>query len=189
MGEDSHNLEIFGNIMKNLADINESEMTRRNKAYIYRSNIQKEVPEVIKEIKAPYAIKKLKRQMQKMEDRTKRIDEFKQQLKGIADEEIEEKFEIENYQKDWLKLTNNQRSNRIVEYTNRIFPEIKNEDGHISRTVSDHERSGKLRMLLIQGITNKLLERKSIVYDKINAIILEIPCAQYNFGTKNYYFI
>ena len=175
MSSDLYNNQIFNCILTNINDIHAFEQKQKKKSYKHEATEEKEL-KVSQEFKTPFDIIKLRRKMKKVEESKQRIESFKQQLKNNTENIINTNdIDIEEYKKTWMKLTNDQRSNRINDY--------------IRKQEIDTIKKKKLRLLLIQGITNKLLERKSINYDDENACITNIPCVQYNQGTDNYYFI
>lgn len=175
MSEELHNNEIFSNILGHITQSHATEQKWKNIAYI-KDIIVVEDPKVPPEFKAPLDIIKLRRKMKRYEEKTERIRQFKKQLRTNTELVIDENISIENFRKPWVKLTNNQRSNRINNY-------LKHSDKY------NEVHKKKLRLLLIQGITNKLLEKNSIQYDDVLAEIVSIPCILYNRGTDNFVFI
>lgn len=172
MSENLYNKQIFDCIVSNINNVHEYE--KKMKKLQYSKKDDSKDLKIVEDIKLTADCKKLQKQMRKHMESKQRIDAFKKQLKNNT-EYILNTDNIEDFKKPWLKLTNDQRANRITEY-------IKTLD-------IDKDKKRKLRLLLIQGITNKLLERNSIKYDDENACILSIPSVQFNHGTDNYYFI
>jgi len=175
MSEDLHNNQIFSNVLGHITDCHTIEQKWRNLAYI-KDPIVIEDPKVISEIKTPHDIIKLRKRMKKHEEKADRLKQFRKQLRSNTEMIIDDHIDVEDFRKPWMKLTNDQRSNRINQY-------LKNTDKY-----NDVDKK-KLRLLLVQGITNKLLERNSIQYDDVKAEILSIPCVLYNRGTDNFVFI
>ena len=175
MSEELHNNEIFSNILGHITDRHSIEQGWKNKAHI-KDIVVVEDPKVAPEFKAPLDIIKLRRKMKRYEEKAERIKQFKKQLRNNTEMVIDENITIEDFRKPWMKLTNDQRSNRINNY-------LKNSDKY------NEVHKKKLRLLLIQGITNKLLEKNSIQYDDVKAEIVHIPCVLYNRGTDNFVFI
>ena len=151
---------------------------KRNRYKAYRPNpVEIHDPKVLTEFKAPRDIINLRKKMRRFEERQERINNFKKQLRDNTEVAVNiGEIDIEDYKKSWMNLTNDQRSNRINNY-------LENTDKY-----TDADKR-KLRLLLIQAITNKLLERNAIQYDEVDAKITNIPCVQYNNGTNNFYFI
>lgn len=175
MSEDLHNDQIFGNILGHITKCHEIEQKWKNLAYI-KDPIVIEDPKVAPEFKAPLDIIKLRKKMKRYEEKAERIKQFKKQLRNNTENVIDDNIKIDDFRKPWMKLSNDQRSNRINHY-------LKNNDNYSEI----HKK--KLRLLLIQGITNKLLEKNSIQYDDVKAEIVYIPCVLYNRGTDNFVFI
>lgn len=175
MSEESHNNEIFSNILGHITSRHTIEQKWQTIAFI-KEPVVIEDPKVEPEFKAPVDIIKLRRKMKRYEEKEQRIKQFKKQLRTNTEVVISENINIEDFRKPWMKLTNDQRSNRINYY-------LKNTDKY------NEKDKKKLRLLLIQGITNKLLERNSVQYDDVNAEITNIPCVVYNRGTSNFVFI
>ena len=176
MSEDSHNNQIFNSIMLNITNSHNIEKKHRSKAYRPNQIIVSD-PKVLTEFKGPRDIVNLRKKMRRFEEKQERINNFKKQLRNNTEVAVNiGEINIDNYKKPWMKLTNDQRSNRINDY-------LENTDKY-----TDIDKR-KLRLLLIQAITNKLLERNAIQYDDENATIMSIPCVQYNNGTNNFYFI
>ena len=175
MSEELHNNQIFSNILGHITSCHTTEQKWKNLAF-RKDPIIVEDPKVIPDFKAPLDIIKLRRKMKRYEEKADRIKQFKKQLRNNTEMIIDENINIEDFRKPWMKLTNDQRSNRINQY-------LKNTDKY-----NDADKK-KLRLLLIQGITNKLLEKNSIQYDDITAEILNVPCVIYNRGTDNFVFV
>jgi hypothetical protein len=74
-----------------------------------------------------------------------------------------------------LELTNDDRANRINKY--------------VSVYTTDEIIRGKMRCILLKGITGKLLEPTSLTYDEETATIMDIPSLQYNESYKDFYFL
>lgn len=175
MSEELHNNQIFSNILGHITNRHSIEQRWKNLAHV-KDPVVVEDPKVEPEFKAPVDIIKLRRKMKRYEEKEQRIKQFKKQLRTNTEFIISEDINIEDFRKPWLKLTNDQRSNRINHY-------LKNTDKY------NEGDKKKLRLLLIQGITNKLLERNSVQYDDVKAEIVNIPCVVYNRGTSNFVFI
>lgn len=171
MSEDLHNNEIFKNMMDNITNHHKFEQSQKNLAF-KKDPIVIVDPVVPPEFKPPRDMINLRKKMKRQEDKLQRITEFKKQLRQDTELVITENINIDDFKKPWMKLTNDQRSNRINNF-------IKKSD------YNDVDKK-KLRLLLIQAITNKLLEKNTIQYDEENAEITSIPCLSYNFGTNSY---
>jgi len=181
MKEDSHNNHILVNILTNLKTVRDSEQTRKKKAYTPRQPVlfvDEEDIEVKHDFNTPHQMKILKRKLRKNEAKKALVDAFQERLKNSSGTQVvtNEKFNIEDFKKPWLSLTNDQRSNRINVYIKR------------NNTYNEEEKQ-KMRFLLVQGITGKLLESTSLKYDADSAQILAIPSLQYNPNIKQFYFI
>jgi hypothetical protein len=179
MSNNQYNDQIFNNILKNINDIHVSEAQAKSLSFRSGTKVEKEEAlesKIVKEIKAPYQMRTINAKMKRMVVSAQRIAAFKKQLKNNNSNIImADDFDIEDFKVKWMELTNDQRSNRINEL--------------VKRQKITKEMQNKMRLLLIQGITNKLLERNSVNYDSGNACIKTISCIQFNQGTDNYYFI
>ena len=171
MSEEGYNLEIFKNVLTTITDCHKYENCRKILAY-KKDPIIIVDPIVQQDFKSPRDIINLRAKMKKNEDKIQRIQDFKKQLRTNTELIITEDIDIDDYKKQWLKLTNNERSNRINQF-------LKKSD------YSDVDKK-KLRLLLVGAITNKLLERNSVQYDEDTAEILSIPGLSFNYGTNNY---
>jgi hypothetical protein len=181
MSNDSHNGHIFNSILSNLNAIRAEGNLHKTNAYIKEMVVQlDEDIEVKEDFNTPHQMKILKRKLRKTQAKKTLVDAFQKKLKddGGAEIHIETKtnFNIEKYTKSWLQLTNDQRSNRINDYLKRD-------------TVHTEDEKKKMRFILVQGITGKLLESTSLKYDAENAQILAIQSLQYNPTSKEFYFI
>ena len=179
MSNNQYNDQIFNNILKNINDIHTSETRAKSLSFRSKTKVEKEdalESKIVQEIKAPYQMRTINAKMKRMEVSAQRIAAFKKQLMNNNSNIImADDFVIDDFKKKWMELSNDQRSNRLNEY--------------IKRQKISKEMQNKMRLLLIQGITNKLLERNSVNYDSDNACIKTISCIQFNQGTGNYYFI
>jgi hypothetical protein len=175
MSEELHNNQIFSNILGNINQCHNINQIWKNKAFV-KEPVVVEEPVANTECKTPIDIIKLRKKMKRFEEKTERVKQFKLQLRNNTEVIIGDNINIEDYRKPWMNLTNNQRSNRINYY-------LKN------NTEYTETEKRKLRLLLIQGITNKLLERNSIQYNEEKAEIVNIPCVLYQRGTDNFVFI
>ena len=172
MSENLHNTQIFNCIANNIKSYHTTDTNHKSRAYMHDPTVEEDIL-VISEAKVPHDMKILSRKMNKHKVKQDMINAFKEQLKNKTHGVMSNN--IEDYKKEWLELSNDQRSNRINHY-------LKN---------CDYSESNvhKLRVLLIQGITGKLLEKSAIRYNSETAEITAIPAVQYNQGTDYFYFI
>lgn len=175
MSEDIYNIQIFGNMLGHINDRHKEEQKLKVLAY-KQDPIVIEDPKPLPDFKPPKDIINLRKKMKRFEEKEQRIKQFKKQLRSNTELIIKEDINIEDFKKPWLKLSNDQRSNRINYY-------LKHTDKY------NEKDKRKLRLLLIQGITNKLLERNTVNYDEEKAEIINVPCIIYNQGTDNFMFI
>jgi hypothetical protein len=171
---------VIDSLKTGLTTRNKQERSRKDKSFLNQRKIRGQKSFVLVTVpeSRPHSMNMLQRRMQNIVRKEGLSKRFKNQLKN-SDSHLHEPVLCPdsnfNFNKPWLELTNDDRANRINKY--------------VSVYTTDEIIRGKMRCILLKGITGKLLEPTSLTYDEETATIMDIPSLQYNESYKDFYFL